>query len=306
MRLAKRIFLFLAINILVVVTISLILNLLGVRPFLTAYGIDYKSLMVFCLVWGMGGAFISLGLSRMMAKWLMGVQILSATSSDPHERRLIETVHTLAREAGLSAMPQVGIYNSAEINAFATGPTQKRSLVAVSSGLLQKMPQKDLEGVLAHEIAHIRNGDMVTMTLLQGVVNAFVMFLARVLAFAFSGLGKSREESSSGSYLSYSIFVFLFEAVFMVLGWLVIAGYSRRREYRADRGGAELAGKEKMIGALKFLQQTQQIHDPKAETPSFQSMKISGGKKTGWMHLFATHPPLDKRIEELSKINEFS
>jgi heat shock protein HtpX len=299
MAFAKRIFLFLAVNILVVVTLSFILNLLGIRPYLTAYGLDLRSLMIFCLIWGMGGAFISLSLSRIMAKWMMGVQIIDPNTKDAEEQRLLSIIRTLAEEAGLPAMPQVGIYNSPEFNAFATGPTKRRSLVAVSSGLLSRMPQKELEGVLAHEISHIANGDMVTMTLLQGVVNAFVMFLARVLAYVFSGLGKSRDNSSSGSYVTYMLLVFAFEIVFMILGSLVVAAYSRRREYRADSGGARLSGKEKMIAALEFLKKGQPIEDKRVQKPAFDSMKISSSKKSGLLSLFSTHPPLDTRIEKL-------
>lgn len=300
MALAKRIFLFLAVNFLVVITISLVLSLLNVRPYLSAYGIDYSSLMVFCLIWGMGGAFISLSMSRMMAKWLMGVQIIDPSTRDPHLKSLVETVHDLARAANLSYMPEVGIFSSAEPNAFATGPTKKKSLVAVSSGLLQRMSQKELEGVIAHEISHIVNGDMVTMTLLQGVVNAFVMFMARALAFVFSGLGNRRDDSSSsGSYLSYSIFVFIFEIVFMVLGSIIVAWFSRFREYRADRGGADLAGKEKMIAALESLRSMQRVRDPRVDKPSFEAMKISTPRKNGWMMLFASHPPLEDRIARL-------
>jgi len=186
----KRIGSFLAVNVLVMVTISLILNVLGVKPYLTPYGLDYQSLMIFCLVWGMGGAFISLAPSRVMEKWMMGVKVISPDTRDPDQRELLQMVHVLARAAHLSAMPQVGIYESHEVNAFATGPTKSRSLVAVSSGLLQCMKQAEVNGVLAHEVAHIANGDMVTMTLIQGVVNAFVMFLARVIAFAFTMAGR--------------------------------------------------------------------------------------------------------------------
>jgi heat shock protein HtpX len=299
---AKRIFLFLAINILVVVTISLILNLLGVRPYLNAYGLDYQSLMIFCLIWGMGGAFISLSLSRIMAKWLMGVRVIDPNTHDRSEQQLVQTVYELARAAGLHHMPEVGIYESREINAFATGPSRKRSLVAVSRGLLNKMSSKELEGVLAHEISHVANGDMVTMTLIQGIVNAFVMFLARILAYAVSGMGRGKNESSAPSYLVYNILVFVFEMVFMVLGFLIIAWYSRRREFRADAGGAALAGKDNMIAALQSLMSAQSIHDPQAEKPSFQSMKIStGGKKGAFASLFATHPPLETRIEHLKQ-----
>ncbi len=299
MAFAKRIFLFLAVNILVVVTLSLILNLFHVQPFLNSYGLNIQSLLIFCFIWGMGGAFISLALSKQMAKWLMGVRVIDSDTNDPDLRRLIATVHQLARDAQLPAMPEVGIFESAEPNAFATGPTKKRSLVAVSSGLLRRMSQKELEGVLAHEISHISNGDMVTMTLIQGVVNAFVMFLARLLAYVFSGMGRSRDQGSSGSYVSYMIFVFVFEVVFMILGSIVVCCFSRFREFRADRGGADLAGKDKMIAALESLQKLQQIRDPQLEKPSFQSFKISTQRKSGFLMLFATHPPLEQRIDRL-------
>jgi heat shock protein HtpX len=299
MAFAKRIFLFLAINFLVVITLSLVLNIFHVQPYLKGYGLNIQSLLIFCLIWGMGGAFISLALSRQMAKWMMGVRVIHHDTSDPELRRLIATVHQLARDAHLPAMPDVGIFESAEPNAFATGPTKRRSLVAVSTGLLRRMSQRELEGVLAHEIAHISNGDMVTMTLIQGIVNAFVMFLARILAFVFSGLGRNRGEGSSGSYLGYMMFVFLFEVVFMVLGSMVVCGFSRFREFRADRGGADLAGKDKMISALESLQKMQEIQDPHADKPSLAAFKISTKRKTGFMLLFATHPPLEERIARL-------
>ena len=176
----RRIGVFLLLNIAVIFTISVILRLFNVQPYLTQHGLDYQSLLIFCLIWGMGGAFISLALSRKMAKWSMKIKIVHPRSSNPQEEKLYNTVKQLAQKAKLKAIPEVGIFPSPQLNAFATGPTQKRSLVAVSSGLLQHMDDDELEGVLAHEIAHIANGDMVTMTLLQGVINAFVMFLARV------------------------------------------------------------------------------------------------------------------------------
>jgi heat shock protein HtpX len=296
----KRIFLFLAINILIVTTITIILNLLNVKPFLNAHGLDYTSLMIFCLIWGFGGAFISLALSRSMAKWMLGVRVIDPSTNDPQLRQLLETVHTLARAAHLPAMPEVGIYDSPEVNAFATGPTQRRSLVAVSSGLLRKMSQEELEGVLGHEITHISNGDMVTMTLIQGVVNAFVMFLARVLAYVISGLGKG-QKSSAGSYVTFNILVIVFQIVFMILGSLVVAAYSRRREFRADKGGAQLAGREKMISALQGLQRLEMVRDPKVEKPAFQSMKISHHERGGLLALFMTHPPLETRIQRLKE-----
>lgn len=301
MAFAKRIFLFLAINFLVVIAISAILNIFNVRPYLTQVGLDYQSLMIFCFIWGMGGALISLSLSRVMAKMLMGVKLIDPDTKDPALRQLLNTVEALSRKAGLPDMPQVGIYQSPEVNAFATGPTKRRSLVAVSSGLLNRMNQGEIEGILGHEITHVANGDMVTMTLVQGIVNAFVMFLARVLAYVVSGLGKDRRQGSGGSYGTYMIMVFVFEIVFMLLGSIVIAWYSRFREFRADKGGAELAGKEKMISALKSLQHTMNQRDQKAEQPAFQAFKISTPRKGGLISLLASHPPLEVRIKRLEE-----
>ena len=304
MGIAKRIVLFLIVNFLVVITLSFVLNLLHVRPYLDSHGINYNALLIFCLVWGMGGAFISLSLSRIMAKSLMGVKIVSPDTTDPELRSLYKMIEELARNANLPVTPEVGVYSSPEMNAFATGPSKKRSLVAVSSGLLQKMSSKELEGVLAHEISHIANGDMVTMTLLQGIVNAFVMFLARILAYVLSTVLRARSEnsSSSPSYFSYMIMVFVFEIIFMILGSIVVAAFSRRREFKADAGGADLAGKEKMILALEALQRSIQIRDKKTDRPSFEAMKISTPKKMGFATIFATHPPLEKRIEKLKRL----
>jgi heat shock protein HtpX len=301
MNMIKRVLLFVIINFLVVLTISVLLSVFNVRPYLNAHGLDYPALLAFCLIWGMGGAFISLLLSRKMAKWLMGVKLVDTKTSNPEMQNLLQTVHTLAKAAGLATMPEVGVYDSPEINAFATGPSKRRSLIAVSSGLLRRMSQAELEGVLGHEIAHIANGDMVTMTLVQGVVNAFVMFLARVLAYVVSGLGQKSSRSSSNSYFAYNMLVFVFELVFMALGWMVIATYSRFREFRADRGGAHLAGREKMIAALEALQKTRQIEDQRVAKPAFQALKIATGEKRGLFHLFATHPPLDVRIHRLQE-----
>lgn len=297
---AKRILLFLALNFLVILMISIVLNLLNVRSYLQAHGLNYTSLLIFCLVWGMGGAFISLALSRVMAKWMMGVKVINANTLDPDERQLLDTVHRLCIKAGLPAMPEVGIYRSNEVNAFATGPTKKRALVAVSSGLLSRMKESEIEGVIGHEISHIANGDMVTMTLLQGVVNAFVMFLARVLAYVVSGLGRNRE-GQSGISMSYILFVYLFEVVFMILGSIVVASYSRFREYRADAGGARLAGKEAMIASLKSLRVLQEIKDPR-ENPAMAAFKISHQGRKGLLNLFASHPPLEARIERLQHL----
>lgn len=296
---AKRVVLFIAVNALVLVTISLILNFFNIQPYLTQHGLDYNSLMIFCFIWGMGGAFISLGLSRIMAKWMMGVQVIDPQMASGQDRQLLEMVYKLAKNAGLGTMPQVGIYQSPEVNAFATGPTRSRSLVAVSSGLLNRMNSAEVDAVLAHEIAHVANGDMVTMTLLQGVVNAFVMFFARVLAYAVMRMGRSKDDDSVGSPFMYSMLVFAFEIMFMILGTMVIAAFSRFREFRADAGGARLVGRDKMIQALQALERTIQIQDPKAEQPAFQAMKISSNKP--FLKLFSTHPPLEERIARLQQ-----
>jgi heat shock protein HtpX len=301
MAFAKRIFLFLALNFLVVLMISFVLSLFNVKPYIQAYGLDYRSLLFFCFIWGMGGAFFSLALSRVMAKWMMGVQVIDPRTTNSEERQLLEMVHRLASKANLSVMPEVGVYRSNEVNAFATGPTRSRSLVSVSTGLLNRMKESEIEGVIGHEISHVANGDMVTMTLLQGVVNAFVMFLARVLAFALSGMGRNRDEQRGGSTMSYILFVYLFEIVFMILGSLVVAAYSRYREFRADAGGARLASKDAMISSLQTLRVLQEIKDPR-ENPAMAAFKISHQGRKGLLRLFASHPPLEERIERLQKL----
>lgn len=305
---AKRITLFLAVNALVILTISFLLNVLGIAPYLTAYGINYEALLYFCLLWGMGGAFISLVLSRAMAKWMMGVQVIDPYTRDPELSMLVEMVHELSRKAGLRSMPEVGVYDSPEVNAFATGPTKSRSLVAVSTGLLHRMREPEIEGVLGHEVSHIANGDMVTMTLLQGVVNAFAMFLARIIAYAVAlvtGGGASRDHEEGaltyGGFASgiYFMTQFVLEMVFMLLGSLVVCWFSRHREFRADRGGASLAGRGKMISALQALRRTSELSDDRT-LPAVQTLKISG-QGTGIMRFFSTHPPLEERIERLAR-----
>lgn len=293
----KRIGLFLAVNLLVILTISTILNVLGVKPYLTAKGIDYQALLVFSLIWGMGGAFISLALSRLMAKWMMGVKVISPETHNPDEQDLLRVVYDLSRNAGLSTMPEVGIYDSPEINAFATGPTKSRSLVAVSTGLLNRMNQTEIRGVLGHEVAHIANGDMVTMTLIQGVVNAFVMFLARAIAFALTMTRGQDSDEREGSPFSYYLVQFVLEIAFMILGSMLVAWFSRYREYRADKGGAQLAGRESMIQALEALKRNFQQVDPTTQ-PAVAALKISS-RPSGFMRLFSTHPALEDRIERL-------
>ncbi len=303
MQMAKRIFLLILTNLLVVVTLSILLQVLGVQPYLTQYGLDYTQLAIFCAVWGFGGAFISLAMSRWMAKMMMRVQVIDPNTRDSSEADLLQRVYALARAAGLPKMPQVGIYESPEINAFATGPGKSRSLVAVSSGLLQRMNRDEQDGVLGHEIAHVANGDMVTMTLVQGVVNAFVMFLSRVVAFAVmtalqGGKERDRDAPIMGGPV-YMITVFVLEIVFMILGSMVVATFSRMREFRADAGGARLAGRENMIRALQALQRNYEMNDLGGQ-PAMQILKISS-KGSGIFRLFSTHPSLATRIERLQR-----
>jgi len=290
---AKRIVLFLITNILVMLTISILMQLLGLNRGLGASGIDYGSLMVFCLVWGMAGSLISLALSRVMAKRMMGVRVIDPNTRDPQEREIVEMVHNLARAARLPAMPEVGYYDSPEVNAFATGPTKSRALVAVSSGLWQRMSRDEVEGVLGHEITHVSNGDMVTMTLLQGVVNAFVLFFARVIAFAVSQ--NVRDENRG--MVQFGI-VMVLQIVLSLLGAVVVAAFSRWREFRADRGGAQLAGRGKMIAALERLRRNVELVDTRQE--SLATLKIAGGPSR-MASLFASHPPLEVRIARLQQ-----
>jgi heat shock protein HtpX len=243
----------------------------------------------------MGGAFISLGLSKVMAKWTMGVKVIDPASAEPGARELVNTVHNLARAAGLPKMPEVGVYDSPEVNAFATGPTRSRALVAVSTGLLQRMGQREVEGVLGHEITHVANGDMVTMTLVQGVINVFVMFFARVIAFAVVQFMRGDRDRGGSWGLQYLI-TFVLEIVLSLLGAIAVSAFSRWREFRADAGGARLAGRESMISALQALQRSTELVDTRQQ--ALATLKIAG-KRGGLALLFASHPPLEERIERL-------
>ncbi|UAL53868.1 MULTISPECIES: protease HtpX [Metabacillus] len=288
---AKRIFLFILTNILVLITIGVVLSLLGVGSYVNASGgIDLISLLVFSAVVGFTGSFISLLMSKWMAKMMMGVKVLKPDQSlSVYERNLVDRVHRLSRAAGITKMPEVGVYQSREVNAFATGPSKNNSLVAVSTGLLEEMDDAAVEGVLAHEVAHISNGDMVTMTLLQGVVNTFVVFLARIAAWAASRF--VREDMAP---IVHFIAILIFQLLFSILGSLVVFAYSRHREFHADNGGADLAGKDKMVHALRALKgYTQRVNN---EQSSVATLKING--KRG-LALFSTHPDLDERIRRL-------
>jgi heat shock protein HtpX len=298
----RRIGLFVLINIMVVMTISFIINILGIQPYLTQRGIDYGSLMAFCLVWGFGGAFISLLISRWMAKHMMGVQVIDTeTPRNNQERWLLQTVHRLAEKVGINTMPEVGIFENPAPNAFATGASRNSALVAVSSGLFNSMEQDEMEAVLGHEMTHIVNGDMVTMTLLQGVINAFVMFLARIIAFAVMRGGNDRRNNS---FFAEYMLIQVLQMVFGIIGMIPLMAFSRWREFRADAGGAHLAGKYKMINALKALKAAQEQTRLMAVQPQPASMSAFQISSRDGFSFFASHPSLDVRIERLESSTE--
>jgi heat shock protein HtpX len=291
MTLFKRVSLFIITNFLVMMTMSIVFNLIVSFTGLNYLSNYYSFLIVFCAVWGMGGAFISLLMSKWMAKRAMGVVVLETTTNDADAQWLIQTVHRLARTAGIQSMPEVGIYDSPEINAFATGPSKSNSLVAVSTGLLRTLDRDEAEGVLGHEITHISNGDMVTMMLLQGIVNAFVMFFARIIANVLSSQVEERNR-----HIVYFLSTIVFEIAFSFLGSIVVCYFSRRREFRADYGGALYAGRDKMLGGLRKLKvQFEQIPP---DNSALSTLKISN-RPGGVMSLFSTHPPLEERINRL-------
>lgn len=289
-----RIFLFIMTNIAVIAVIMTITSVFGLDTrYLSEYGLNIKSLATISLLYGFVGSFISLFLSKWMAKRSTGMTIIENPRND-EEAFLLQTIKHFADQAGFK-MPEVGVYDSPEVNAFATGATKNSSLVAVSTGLLQNMSRDEVEGVLAHEMAHIQNGDMVTMTLIQGVVNAFVIFFARIAAFAVQkSMGRDNDEIGGMVYWGISI---AFEIMFGVLASIVVHTFSRWREYGADLGGAKFAGKAKMIAALQRLKKTHDLVDPRAK--SLATMKVSG--KSAFMQLFSTHPKLDDRIQRLQE-----
>jgi len=292
----KRIFLFILTNLLVMITIGIILSVFGVGSYINeSGGINFQQLLIFSAIVGFTGAFISLAISRWMAKMMMGVHVLdprgNITSS---ERELVDMVHRIARDAGMTVMPEVGIYESKEVNAFATGPSKRRSLVAISTGLLETMDRDAVEGIVGHEVAHIVNGDMVTMTLLQGVVNTFVVFLSRIAAWA-----ATRFVKEDVAPLVHFIAVIVFQIIFSILGSLVVFAYSRHREFHADRGGAILAGKDKMIHALQSLQRYKERMVVGEQQTSVATLKIGG--KPGKASWFSTHPDLGDRIRALQE-----
>ncbi len=284
----KRIVLFLATNLAVVVLLSVIINVLGLNTWLKAEGIDYTALLVFSAVVGFVGAFFSLLISKPMAKWSTGAQVIDGTEGTT-QYWLVETVRKLAQQANIG-MPEVAIYEG-EPNAFATGAFKNSSLVAVSSGLLQSMSKEEVEAVLGHEIGHVANGDMVTLTLIQGVVNTFVIFLARVVGYV---VDKAVFKTERGVGIGFYITVFVCEIVFGILASMIVAWFSRQREFRADAASARLLGSPRpMVNALARLGGLQ----PSSLPPQFKSAGINNAP--GWMALFSSHPPIEERIAAL-------
>jgi heat shock protein HtpX len=292
MRFFKNIALMLLVNVAIVLTISIILNVLGIQPYLANGGLDIGSLAIFCLLFGMVGSFFSLLISKFIAKSIYGIQIIDPSVANPTLQRVYEMVRRAAMKADLK-MPEVGIYDSPELNAFATGPSRNNALVAVSTGLLSSMRENEVEGVIGHEVTHIANGDMVTMTLLQGIVNALIMFVARIVGFI---AGNAVEERNR--HTVRFLVTIVAEMVFGLFGVMVTSWFSRRREFRADAGGAALAGRDKMIAALEALRDRQRQFDPRG--PELQTLKIFG-KSGSFLALMSSHPPLDTRIDALRR-----
>ncbi|ODU04672.1 MAG: zinc metalloprotease HtpX [Thiobacillus sp. SCN 63-1177] len=289
----KRIVLFLATNLAIVLVLSFTMRILGVEPYLTANGLNLGSLLIFAAVMGFGGSFISLAISKWMAKKSMGVRVIE-TPSNSTEFWLMETIRKYSADAGIK-MPEVGIYDAPDVNAFATGMTRNSSLVAVSSGLLQQMTREEAEAVLGHEIAHVANGDMVTLALIQGVVNTFVMFLSRVIGHTVDRVVFKNEEGHGPAFF---VTMIVAELVLGILASIIVMWFSRQREFRADRGGASLAGRGAMIAALERLNR---LH-PHPLPDKMAAFGIAGGSPQGWKRLFMTHPPLEERIAALRAV----
>lgn len=289
----KSAFLLIATNIAVIVVLGIVMRLLGVDSLLaeSGTGLNYQSLLIFASIFGFGGAFISLAISKWMAKRSTGAQVIENPTT-PTERWLVQTVQRQAERAGIG-MPEVAIFDAPEPNAFATGMSRNDALVAVSTGLLANMTQDEIEAVLGHEVSHVANGDMVTMTLIQGVVNTFVIFVARIVGFFVDRVLLKNEE---GLGIGYYLTSMAAEVVFGILASTITAWFSRQREFRADIGGAELAGRHKMVAALQRLQQASgEAHLP----AEIQALGISGGG--GLSDLFRSHPPLEVRIAALQQ-----
>ncbi|OGA61656.1 MAG: zinc metalloprotease HtpX [Betaproteobacteria bacterium RIFCSPLOWO2_12_FULL_65_14] len=286
----KRIFLFLATNLAIVLVLSLSMRVLGVEPYLNELGLNLTALLVFAAVMGFGGAFISLALSKWIAKKSVGAEVITQPRTST-EQWLLQTVARQAQAAGI-AMPEVAVYDSPEVNAFATGMRKNAALVAVSTGLLERMTREEAEAVLGHEVSHVANGDMVTLALIQGVVNTFVLFLSRVIGHVVDRV-VFRTERGQGP--AFFVTMIVAEVVLGILASIIVMWFSRQREFRADQGGARLAGRQHMIAALRRLASLHAAPLP----DRMAAFGISGANGAGLRRLFMTHPPLEERIAAL-------
>ncbi len=287
----KRIVLFIATNLAVVLVLSVVARLIGLDTWLAVHGNSLGGLLVFAAFFGFAGSFISLALSKTMAKMSMGVRVIEPASPDPTEQWLLSVVEHHARQVGVG-MPEVGVFDAPDPNAFATGANRNSALVAVSTGLLQHMNRQEIEAVLGHEMTHVANGDMVTLTLLQGVLNTFVIFLSRVIGQIIDR-AVFRDEDGRG--IASFVTVIVLQLVLGILASVILMWFSRQREFRADRGGAQLAGTGSMIAALEELKR---VHEP-LPAQQFAAFGIAGGMGRGLQRLFMSHPPLDERIAAL-------
>ncbi|MEK6627782.1 MAG: protease HtpX [Bdellovibrionota bacterium] len=299
----KRFGYFIITGILVAITVQFVVSFIGGFFGINLTSGGYAGLFTLCLIYGMVGSFISLQLSRWMAKRFHGVQVIDPNTTNPGQRSLIDKVYRIARNAGMDVMPEVGYYESADVNAFATGPSKKRSLVAVSTGLMNNMSEAEQEGVLAHEISHIVNGDMVTLTLIQGVVNAFAMFIAQIITMAVMNAIRSKDDDRPGfgDFMLRQMIYSVVSIVFTILGSIIVNYFSRQREFRADAGGARYSSPDKMTAALLKLQKMHVLPPAKEEQEGpdkLATLKIFG-KSSGFSALFMTHPPLEERIAAL-------
>ncbi|HYB66642.1 MAG TPA: protease HtpX [Steroidobacteraceae bacterium] len=291
----KRILLFIVTNLAVLLVLTVVARLLGIDAYLAAHGQSLQGLLVWAALFGFGGAFISLAMSKMQAKMFMGVRGIAPQSGDPTEQWLLSVIEHHARNVGVG-MPEVGIFDSPEPNAFATGMSRNSALVAVSTGLLQRMNRQEIEAVLGHEMTHVANGDMVTLALIQGVVNTFVLFLARVVGnIVDRAVFRSDDGRGIASYLTF----YVLQIAFGILATPIVMWFSRWREFRADRGGAQLAGTPNMIAALEELKR---VHEP-LPAQQFAAFGIADGAVgSGLRRLFMSHPPLDERIAALRSL----
>ncbi len=294
----KRILLFLVTNLAVVFVLSIVMRILGIDQYIAAQGGSAYGLLVFAAVFGFGGAIISLLISKWSAKRMMGVRIIDQPR-DNVERWIVDTVRAQAQEAGIG-MPEVGIFDSPEPNAFATGANKNKALVAVSTGLLQRMRKEEVEAVLGHEIGHVANGDMVTLTLIQGVVNTFVIFLARIIG---NFVDKVIFKNENGGGIAYFGVVLVAELLLGILASIIVSWFSRKREFRADAAGALLASPAAMVGALEALKRAQERQQPEGLPEQMAAFGINSGVPSGLKRLFMSHPPLDERIEALRRMN---